>query len=112
MQTPSEIANKIRAAVKIAENTPKEPEKKLKELVSPIWEMFLKEKRVGLNLQMRDELTLANGRPDTVFNRLILEYKKPHTIKPSNSKNRQLITQVQSYILDLAKQERFIKTVY
>ena len=105
----TEIIHKIQEAVKIAEITPDKPEGKLRELVSPIWEQFLKEKRVGLNLQIRDEFTLANGRADTVFNKLILEYKKPHTIKPENEKNRQWIAQVQGYILDLAKKERFGK---
>ncbi len=109
MQSLTEIINQIKQAVKVAENAPQNPEKKLRELISPIWETFLKEKRVGLNLQIQDELTLANGRADTVFNRLILEYKKPYAIKPDNNKNRQLITQVQGYILDFAKKERFNK---
>src|SRR4030066_129574 len=109
MLSLTEIIGQIKQAVKIADSTPQNPEKKLRELVSPIWENFLKEKRVGLNLQIRDELTLANGRADTVFNRLILEYKKPYAIKPDNNKNRQLITQVQGYILDFAKKERFSK---
>ena len=47
----------------------------------------------------------AKGRPDTVFNRLILEYKKPGVIKENNEKNRQLITQVKGCIEDLSKEE-------
>lgn len=109
MQSLTEIVDQIKSAVKVAEGTPQNPEKKLRELVSPIWQTFLKEKRLGLNLQIREELTLANGRVDTVFNRLILEYKKPYAIKPDNNKNRQLIAQVQGYILDFAKKERFSK---
>lgn len=109
MLTLTEINNRIKQAVTVASKTPNEPEKKLRELISPLWESFLKEKRVGLNLQIRDELVLANGRADTVFNRLILEYKKPYTIKSDNNKNRQLISQVQGYILDFAKKERFSK---
>ena len=105
----TEIVSQIKQSVKISDSTKGDPEGKLRELVSPIWETFLKEKRVGLNLQIRDELTLANGRADTVFNRLILEYKKPYSIKSDNNKNRQLITQVQGYILDFAKKERFSK---
>ena len=93
----------------IAEDTPNFPEKKLRELVSPIWEEYLKEKRIDLNLNIRDELVLANGRVDTVFNRFILEYKKPHTIKPNNNKNRKLINQVEGYILDLSEKERWRK---
>lgn len=109
MHTLTETVHQIEQAVKIAEITPIYPEKKLRELVSPIWQNFLKEKRVGLNLQIRDELILANGKPDTVFNKLILEYKKPHVIKTDNDKNRKLIAQVQGYILDLAKAEHFSK---
>jgi hypothetical protein len=60
MKTLSEIVNYIREAARIAGNTPNNPEEKLRELVSPIWEKFLKEKRVGLSLQICDELTLAN----------------------------------------------------
>jgi len=109
MENLSEIVSQIKNAVSIAERTPDESEKKLRDLVSPIWERFLKERQVGLSLQIREELTLANGRADTVFNKLILEYKKPHTIKSDNDKNRKLISQVQSYILDLAEKERFSK---
>lgn len=109
MEYLAELVNQIHDAAKVAELTPNEPEAKLRELVSPIWERFLKEKHIGLNLQISDEFTLANGRADTVFNKLILEYKKPRTIKAENAKNRQLISQVQGYILDLAKKERFSK---
>jgi len=109
MRRLAEIVGQIQQAVKVAEATPDKPEAKLRELVSPIWQNFLKERRVNLTLHIRDELTLANGRADTVFNRLILEYKKPHTIRPEVDKNRKLISQVQGYILDLAKKERFSK---
>ena len=105
MESLSEIVSQIQEATKVAEATRSKPEAKLRELVSPIGERFLKERRVGLNLQIREELTLANGRADTVFNKLILEYKKPHVIKPENTRNRGLIAQVQGYILDLAKKE-------
>ena len=91
MLSVNEIVSQIKQAVRVADSTPNKPEQKLRELVSPIWENFLKETRVGLSLQIRDELTLAYGRADTVFNRLILEYKKPYTIKSDNNKNRQLL---------------------
>jgi len=109
MQSLTDIVKQIKEAETIAEATSGKPETKLRELVSPIWERFLKEKRIGLNLQIREEVTLANGRADTVFNKLILEYKKPKTIKSDNAKNRRLISQVQGYIDDLAEKERFKK---
>lgn len=101
----SEIVREITESAKIASQTPRQPEGKLRELVAPMWSRYLKSKQLDLNFEPRDELTLANGTADTVFNRLILEYKKPGTIKSRNEKNRQLITQVQGYIEDLAKKE-------
>lgn len=109
MATTQEMLCKISSAVDIASKTPREPEKKLRELVSDIWEQYIKEKRINLNLNVVHELSLANGRADTVFNRLVLEYKKPGTIHPNVEKNRKLISQVQGYILDVAKEHRFSK---
>lgn len=105
----AQIVNQINEAVEAATQTPNEPEKKLRELVSPIWNDFLRQRKINLNLIAEDELTLANGRADTVFNKLILEYKKPNTIRPDNSKNRKLLSQVQGYILDIAEERRFKK---
>lgn len=109
MATIAEMLERIGTATEIASKTPGMPEKKLRELVSDIWEQYIKEKRIHLNLTVTHELSLANGRADTVFNKLILEYKKPHTISSNNDKNRKLISQVQGYILDVAKEHRFNK---
>lgn len=98
-------SKKIIESADKAAQTPKQPEGKLRELVAPLWSQYLKSKQLDLNFEPRDELVLANGTADTVFNRLILEYKKPGTIKSKNEKNRQLIAQVQGYIEDLAKKE-------
>jgi len=100
---------KIKNASIVASKTPQNPESKLRELISPIWLDFLKQRRMGINLIIRDELTLATGKADTVFNRLILEYKKPNTIKSDREKNKALIEQVKRYINDLAKKEHFSK---
>lgn len=102
-----EIVDSIRKARTVAAATPNHPEGKLRELVAPIWDQYIRAKRINLSFEPRDERQLANGRADTVFNRLILEYKKPGVIKESNEKNRQLITQVKGYIQDLAKEERW-----
>ncbi|MBU1261663.1 N-6 DNA methylase [bacterium] len=104
-----DIVKKIKDAVLIATETPSHPEAKLRELIAPLWDDYIRKKQINLNFQPRDERQLANGRADTVFNRLILEYKKPGVIKPDNVKNRQLIAQVQGYIEDLAKEERWKK---
>ncbi|MBI3632977.1 MAG: hypothetical protein HY226_01660 [Candidatus Vogelbacteria bacterium] len=101
------IGKQIRDAALIASKTPNNPEAKLRELVSPFWDEYIKAKRINLTFHFRNERSLANGRADTVFNRLILEYKKPGVIKPENAKNRQLIAQVRGYIEDLAQEERW-----
>ncbi|MGD1044708.1 MAG: N-6 DNA methylase [Bacteroidota bacterium] len=112
-----DIAKKINKAAKDAGNTAHHPEAKLRELVTPLWQEFLKTQQIDFSFIARDELILANGTPDTVFNRLILEYKKPGIIKPSNAKNRVVITKVQGYIEDLAakegwKQERLLGVAF
>jgi len=60
----------------------------------------------NLVLIPRDEFTVARGRVDSVYNRLVLEYKRPGVIKPANKGNASTIQQVKDYILDVAKRER------
>jgi len=62
----------------------------------------------GLTIVPRDEFTVARGRVDSVYNRLILEYKRPGLLKDSNTTkaNQDAIQQVKNYILDVAKKER------
>jgi len=103
----SGIVEKIKSAVHIASATPNNPEAKLRELVAPLWDDYIRSKRINLHFYPRDERQLANGRADTVFNRLILEYKKPGVIHSNNEKNRKLTSQVKGYIEDLAKEERW-----
>jgi SAM-dependent methyltransferase len=102
-----DIGRRLKEAAKTAAATKNSPEAKLRELVAPIWDEYIKERRLDLHFHPRDERSFANGRADTVFNRLILEYKKPGAIKSDNAKNRQLIAQVKGYIEDLAKEERW-----
>src|SRR6266571_2822268 len=63
---------------------------------------------VGVTLISRDEYTVARGRVDSVYNRLILEYKRPGILRDSNSTkgNASAINQVKDYILDVAKREK------
>ncbi len=103
----SSIVEKIRNAVHISSVTPNQPEAKLRELIAPLWDDYIRSKQVNLHFYPRDERQLANGRADTVFNRLILEYKKPGIIQSNNEKNRKLIAQVKGYIEDLAREERW-----
>lgn len=63
---------------------------------------------VGLTIVPRDEFSVARGRVDSVYNRLILEYKRPGIIKNSNATtaNQTVIKQVKDYIDDVAKREK------
>lgn len=64
--------------------------------------------RAGLTIVPRDEFSVARGRVDSVYNRLVLEYKRPGVIRESNEgrSNQEVIKQVKDYILDVAKRER------
>ncbi|MCD6405040.1 MAG: SAM-dependent DNA methyltransferase, partial [Planctomycetes bacterium] len=61
-----------------------------------------------LQIIPRDEFSVARGRVDSVYNRLVLEYKRPGVIRKTNlgRSNQDVIQQVKHYILDVAKRER------
>jgi type I restriction-modification system DNA methylase subunit len=63
---------------------------------------------VGLTIIPRDEFSVARGRVDSVYNRLVLEYKRPGVLRDSNKTkaNADAIQQVKDYILDVAKREK------
>jgi len=62
----------------------------------------------GMTITPRDEFSVARGRVDSVYNRLVLEYKRPGVIRPTNrgKSNQPVIAQVKNYILDVAKREK------
>jgi len=64
--------------------------------------------KVNLNLHLREEYTLINGRADAVYNRLIIEYEPPRSLKPKNSyaANKHAINQLKGYIEGLVRRER------
>ncbi len=64
--------------------------------------------KAGLTIVPRDEFSVARGRVDSVYNRLVLEYKRPGVIRASHEgrSNQDVISQVKDYILDVAKRER------
>lgn len=107
MLSITNIVTEIERAAGRAATIPSKPEAALREAVEPLWEEWIQQKKINLDFQSRNERRLANGRADTVYNRLIVEYKKPGIIKPENNKNRQLISQVKGYIEDLAREERW-----
>ncbi|MEM2591870.1 MAG: DNA methyltransferase, partial [Thermofilaceae archaeon] len=62
---------------------------------------------IGLTPQSRAEYTLATGRADTVFNRLVIEYKRPGVLKKTpDAATQHAIEQVKGYMIGLAKKER------
>jgi hypothetical protein len=63
---------------------------------------------VGLTIAPRDEYHVARGNVDSLYNRLVLEYKKPGLLRSTNAAapNRKAIDQVKGYILDVALRER------
>ncbi|MGB9715367.1 MAG: Eco57I restriction-modification methylase domain-containing protein [Thermodesulfovibrionales bacterium] len=64
--------------------------------------------KVELTIPLREEYTLINGRADAVYNRLIVEYEPPNSLRPSNSykANQHAINQVKNYIEGLVRRER------
>jgi hypothetical protein len=63
---------------------------------------------VDLAIQPRDEFRLIEGRADTVYNRLVIEYERPGALRASNrhSGNGHAIQQVKDYISGLHRRER------
>ena len=63
---------------------------------------------LGVSIDPRDEHTLLEGRADTVYNRLVIEYERPGSLRPSNTyhHNQHAIQQVKDYIGGLHRRER------
>jgi hypothetical protein len=64
--------------------------------------------RLGVNLHPREELTLAEGQADAVYNRLVIEYKAPGTLRPdlSHTQTAQAIAQMHRYVDGLSREQR------
>ncbi len=65
----------------------------------------------GVPLRIHHEYTLATGRADTVYNRLVVEYKRPGHLAKSrgNRNNAAAVEQVKGYVEDLEKAQRIKK---
>lgn len=63
--------------------------------------------RNNIPLETREEYTLASGRPDTIYNRLVIEYKAPGTLSRSrrHRKTEDAIVQLQGYLDTLANRD-------
>jgi SAM-dependent methyltransferase len=69
---------------------------------------------IGAPIQPRDEFRLIEGRADTVYNRLVIEYERPGALRASNRHggNGHAIQQVKDYIGGLHRRERHTKERY
>jgi hypothetical protein len=63
---------------------------------------------IGAPIQPRDEFRLIEGRADTVYNRLVIEYEHPGFLQSTNRNrnNGHAIQQVKDYITGLHRRER------
>lgn len=62
---------------------------------------------MGLDIERRLEYSLAVGRADAVFNRLVIEYEPPGSLRPSlrHKHTDRAVEQVKSYMIGLADAE-------
>lgn len=105
-QRAPEIARDIQSAAQRAHN-----EADLAASVERLLERFAKNFDVTLHLDR--ERTLVNGRADAVYNRFVIEYEPPGSLRKSNSyaHNQHAVGQVKQYMdglerLDRQKKER------
>jgi SAM-dependent methyltransferase len=91
---------------KLTEILPSRPnEADFRRAIDPLLDDFCRE--VGVNPLAHSEYTLATGRADAVFNRLVVEYERPGTLKaPPDHATRHSIQQVRGYMDGLARRER------
>ena len=96
-----EIAQAIRNAAK---GSPTEAE--FRQPVEQLLDEFADE--VDVPLRTHHEYTLATGRADTVYNRLVIEYKRPSHLResPRNRNNVAAVEQIKGYIEDIEKAQR------
>jgi SAM-dependent methyltransferase len=99
-----------RLAREIQAMLPRQPtEAEFRQRVDRLLEEFCE--KAGLNPLSRLEYTLASGRADAIFNRLIVEYKQPGKLSDrlSHRATREAVEQVKRYLTDLARQSRLEK---
>ena len=95
------IADQIQKAASSARN-----ETEFRISVSKIIDQFAAQS--DLKLEAREEYTLIYGRADSVYSRLIIEYKKPKTLKRALDAlpNRKAVEKIQNYFRGLQKKEK------
>jgi SAM-dependent methyltransferase len=85
---------------------PRQPtEADFRQVIEPLLDEFCA--KIGLTPLAHAEYTLATGRADAVFNRLVIEYERPGVLKKTpDAATIHAVQQVKDYITGLAKKER------
>jgi len=97
----AKVTNAFLKAAKNARN-----EREFQTAASQIIEDFARTAQI--DLPVREEYTLFNGRADAVYNRFIIEYEAPGSLRKENSyrHNQHAIGQVKDYLTGLVRRER------
>lgn len=100
-QRAPQIARDIQAAAQRSAN-----EADLRAEVEPILERFAQ--NFGVTLHLERERTLINGRADAVYNRFVVEYEPPGSLRRERNArpNRHAVGQVQRYMEGLERLDR------
>jgi SAM-dependent methyltransferase len=96
----------IRLQGKLREILPSRPnEAEFRKPIERLLEEFCHS--VGVSPLTHTEYTLATGRADAVFNRMVIEYERPGTLKlPPDKATRDSVEQVRRYLDGIARRER------
>lgn len=65
-------------------------------------------RRAQINLEGHHNVTIATGRPDSVYGSVIVEYKDPNTLSPAKNAapNQKLIEQLKKRFYDMRREEK------
>jgi len=99
----AEFARRFREAAASSHN-----EAEFQRKCTNILEDFAKKAGFGRDFLPREEYTLINGRADAVYNRFLIEYERPGSLRDRNSyhHNQHAIGQVKRYLEGLERRER------
>jgi N-6 DNA Methylase len=102
----AEQGSRLAAAFREAANQHPRDEASFRALAERALEEIAAER--GVELDTRREVTLAYGRADAVFNRMIIEWEPPGSMsaRRDHRHNRYAVGQLQSYVDGLANRER------
>jgi hypothetical protein len=79
-------------------------ESRLRGVMNNLLEEFCR--KVGVKASLKEEYTLAEGgRADAVFDRLVIEYKRPGVLKkPMDKRTQEAVRQLEGYLEGLARE--------